>query len=446
MHIHCLGLNHQTAQVGLRERIAFGEDETKAALARLGSGSGSQPETLTEMVILSTCNRVELYAVSPALDQQVLLDYLVDVHSIPLGEYAPYLYHFVDQAAVHHLLRVSAGLDSLVLGEPQILGQVTGSIELAQGQDSSGPLLTRLFQIAIHAGKRARSETQISRNPASISSLAASLAERSLPNLEQAQVVILGAGEMAELAVEALRKRGVAHILVVNRTLAHATELAERWGAQVTTFERLEEALASADILIASTGAPHMVIYPPFMEKVMQARQERLLVAIDIAVPRDIDPGVGYLPGIQLYNLDSLSQHLEVSLAEREHEVPCVEAILAEEESRFMEFFNALDILPLIAQLRDQAESIRQSELNKTLRRLPELSEAEKARVDALTRALVKRLINGPITRLRAEAQYPNASEIAALVLELYGLESRDPSYRTSAGPSLLAAGSDYPA
>ncbi len=426
MHIHCLGLNHQTAHVSLRERIAISEEKTREALARLGEEYPSQYEKITELVVLSTCNRVELYAILPDLEPESLLRFLSDVHGISTGDFSPYLYHYVDQSAVDHLYRVAAGLDSLVLGEPQILGQVTHALELAQGQNSCGPLLSRLFQAAIHAGKRARTETFINRNPASVSSLAASLVERNISDLEKAQVVILGAGEMAELAVEALRKRGAARILVVNRTLMHASVLCERWNAQATTFDHLDDALASADILITSTGAPHTIIHPSLVAKIMQDRPDRPLVAIDIAVPRNIDEEVSSIPGICLYDIDGLTLQLEQSLSGREQEVPKVEAILAQEEARFMEYFKALDILPLITQLRNQAEVIRQAELQKTLHRMPDLTEAEVKRINALTQALVKKLMNAPITRLRAEAQGPSAPEYASVVRALFDLGSAD--------------------
>jgi glutamyl-tRNA reductase len=424
MHIHCLGLNHQTAQVGLRERMVLSEEKTKAALRRLAGEPGPRPDDLSELVILSTCNRVELYAVLPEPASDALLAFLADIHGLHAAEFEQYLYHYVDQEAVGHLYRVSAGLDSLVLGEPQILGQVTHALELAQSQKSGGPILSRLFQTAIHAGKRARAETHISRNPASVSSLAASLAEHNVTDLDQAQIVIIGAGEMAELAVEALRKRDAARILVVNRTLARAAEFAERWNAQMTTFDQLEQALAKADILITSTGAPHTVIHYSLAAQIMQTRPDRPLVAIDIAVPRDIDPQVGSIPGIRLYDIDSLNQQLEQSLAERMRAVPQVEAILAQEEARFLEYFKTLDILPLISHLRNQAEAIRQSELEKTLRRLPDLNEKEIRRIEALTEALVKKLIDAPITRLRAEAQCPYVPLYTQVIRSLYSPET----------------------
>jgi glutamyl-tRNA reductase len=424
MHIHCLGLNHTTASVSLRERLAFNEGSLRAALARLGCGGIGN--SFSELVILSTCNRIELYAVSPRFEPDDLGLLLSEMRGVPTEEFTPHLYHYVDEDAIRHLLRVASGLDSLVLGEPQILGQVTSAFELARGAGSSGPLLSRLFQHAIHAGKRARTETHIARNPASVSSLAASLVEKSVCNLTRAQIVILGAGEMAELAVEALRKRGAAKVLVLNRTLERAEALAKRWQAEASTFEYLDEALSAADVLVSFTGAPHTIINPGMVARIMDERLSRPLVMIDIAVPRDIDPGCNQLPGVTVHDMDSLHARLEHSLAEREAEVPQVEAILDEEAVKFLEFFKSLDMLPLIADLRQQAEAIRQTELDKTLRRLPDLNEAERARIEALTQALVKKLLDAPTNRLRAQANTPSAPEYAQVARTLFGIPASD--------------------
>lgn len=426
MHIVCLGLNHTTAPISLRERMDFGEEAVKAALARLGCGNGL--EHVSELVILSTCNRVELYAIAGQSAFEDLAAFLAEARGLTVETFQPYLYRLEDAEAVSHLMRVAAGLDSMVVGEPQILGQVTHALELARGQEAAGPLLNRLFQAAIHAGKRAHAETHISRNPASISSLAAGLCERAHPDLKSARVVVLGAGEMAELAVEALRKRGVEKILVINRTLERARSLAERWGAETATFELLQSALAQADILIASTGAPHTLIHPEMVSAAMRERSHRPLVLVDIAVPRNVDIEVGELPHVRLYNIDHLNAHLEKSLAARATEVPRVEAILEEEQAEFMEFLSSLDMLPLIADLRQQAESIRQSELAKTFRRLPDLTEAERARIEAMTQALVKKLLESPTRRLRAEAASPQAPDYAAMTRTLFGLNHPDKS------------------
>ena len=423
MHILSLGLNHTSAPIHLRERLAFGEKQIRVSLSRLNCGDFSGD--IAESIILSTCNRIEIYAVSNRANFLELETFLSDERGVPRDEFITHLYHHQDENAARHLFHVAAGLDSLVVGELQILGQVVRALELSRGQNTSGPILNRLFQSAIHAGKRARTETGISRNPASVSSLAASLAERVVRPLAEAQIIILGAGEMAELAVEALRKRGANCILVVNRALERAHSLAQRWGAQATTFENINTALVSADILIASTGAPHTIITTEMVKQAMQTRPHRPLALIDIAMPRDIDPDAANIPHVKLYDMDNLNARLEHSLAERMSEVPQVKAILEEEVSRFAEYLKSLEMIPIIAAMRQQAEAIRQEVLEKTLCRLPDLTEAERARIEAMTQALVKKILQAPIHRLRAEAASPRASEYAALARTLLNLTDK---------------------
>jgi len=420
MHIISLGLNHNSAPIHLRERLAFGEDQIRAALARLRCGH--IVSSLSELLILSTCNRTEIYAASNTLAFAELEAFLSDARGVSVDELHPHLYRFRDLEAVRHLFNVAAGLDSLVIGEPQILGQITRSLELARGQETVGHTLNRLFQAAIHAGKRARTETAISRNPASVSSLAASLSERAVRNISDSRILILGAGEMAELAVEALRKRGANHITVVNRTLERAHALAQRWEAQSTTFENLASALTSADIVISSTGAPHIIVTSEIIQQVMQTRAHRPLVLIDIAVPRDIDPDAANIPQVKLFDIDNLNAQLEDSLTRRMDEVPLVKRILEEELFEFEEYLKSLEMLPIIADIRQQAEAIRLAELEKTLRRLPDLTDAERERIAALTQSLVKKLLDSPTRRLRAESSCPHASEYATVARTLFGL------------------------
>ncbi len=425
MYILCLGLNHITAPISLREKLALDENVVRIALSRLACGHVAS--SLTELIIISTCNRVELYATSSQPAFAGLEGFLSDVTGVPVSQFTPHIYRFQNMEAVRHLFEVAAGLDSLVIGEPQILGQVTRALELGRGQNTAGAILNRLFQAAIHAGKRTRTETAISRNPASVSSLAASLSERAVHKISEAQIVILGAGEMAELAVEALRKRGAKKILVVNRTLERARDLVQRWDAQAATFESILPALESADIVISSTGAPHTLISAQMVEAAMKQRMERPLVLIDIAVPRDIDPEFANHPHVTLYDMDNLNAKLEHSLAERMAEVPHVKSILEQELELFGEYWRSLDMLPLIADIRQNAEAIRQTELEKTLRRLPDLTEAERDHIEAMTQALVKKLLHAPTNRLRAEAATPRASEIAALARSLFNVSDEHP-------------------
>jgi len=420
MHIYCLGLNHNTTPIELREQVSLSEDAIRSALARLTCGHLAI--SIAELVIISTCNRTELYAASSQMAFAELEAFLSEVSGVPVDQFHPHLYQFKDTNAVRHLFEVAAGLDSLVIGEPQILGQVTRALELARGQNMAGPILNRLFQSAIHAGKRARTETSISRNPASVSSLAASQAERVVRSIAEAQIVILGAGEMAELAVEALRKRGANRILVVNRTFKRAHAIADRWGAQVDTFERIASALAAADILISSTGAPHIILSAEMIRQAMDSRPHRPLFLIDIAVPRDIDPDAANIPHVKLFDIDTLNVKLEGALAKRMAEAPKVKAILEEEMTGFAEYMKSLEMIPIISDIRQQAESIRREMLEKTLRRLPDLTDAERARIEAMTQALVKQILHAPTRRLRAEASCPHAPEYAAVARTLFGL------------------------
>jgi glutamyl-tRNA reductase len=421
MYIHCLGLSHNTTPVHLREKLAFSDDQARASLARFGCGHITN--TIAEIVVISTCNRIEIYAASSSKSFSEIEAFLFDTHGLSADALSQHLYRYTNAGAVNHLFNVAAGLDSLVIGEPQILGQIVHALELARGVGSSGPLLSRFFQSAISAGKRVRTETAISRNPTSVSSLAAGVCERSVNDLHTSQVAILGAGEMAELAVEALRKRDAKRLTVVNRTLERAHALADRWDAKTDTFENLEKVLVQADILVASTGAPHMIIHPHMVMAAMEQRPNRPMILIDIAVPRDIDPEVGNIPNVYLYDIDNLNANLERSLAERTAQIPQVKAILAEEEFKFMDFLKSLNMLPLITDIRQQAEAIRQSELEKTLRRMPDLTESERARIEAMTQAMVKKILQEPTQRLRAEASSPRASEYATVARTLFGLK-----------------------
>jgi glutamyl-tRNA reductase len=421
MHILSLGLNHTSSPVHLRERLAFDTEQVRASLSRLSCGH--ELSSLAEMIIISTCNRIEIYAISNTLAFADLETFLLEARPVPAHELHPHMYRLHDMDAARHLFNVAAGLDSLVIGEPQILGQVTKALELARGQNAAGPILNRLFQAAIHAGKRARTETAISRNPASVSSLAASVAEKVVGHIKTASMVVLGAGEMAELTVEAFRKRGVEKIRVINRTLERARQMAQRWGAESATFEFLQQEIEGADILLSSTGAPHMIVTREMVQQAMRSRTHRPLVLIDIAVPRDIDPGAVNIPYVKLYDMDSLNAQLEDSLTSRMNEVPRVKEILEEEEQEFEQFLNSLEMLPIIADIRQQAEAIRAAELEKTLRRMPDLTETERARIEALTQSLVKKILDNPTRRLRNEATCLHAPQYVSVVRNLFGLK-----------------------
>ncbi|MGH2524021.1 MAG: glutamyl-tRNA reductase, partial [Anaerolineales bacterium] len=371
MRLLCLGLSHHTAPVELRERLAYSPSALQAALTRHGCSQDTRPSGHTELAILSTCNRLELYAVAQTEQFDVLADFLSETTGVQQAEFKSHLYQYAQQDAVTHLCRVAVGLDSMILGEPQILGQVAKAYEAARRHGAVGPILAVLFRTAIRAGKRARTETAISRHPATVGSVAVKLAETVVGDLASARVLLLGAGEMAESAAEALCTRGVNQILVANRTHDRAAQLAQHWGAQAITYEQLAEALAAADVVIASTTAPQALITLDLTHAAIARRPERPLIFIDIAVPRNVDPEVIRLPNVHCYDIDDLALRLNGSMAEREREIPRVEAIVAEEADAFIAWLSGLDISALIAKLRAKADAIRRAEVKKTLRHLP---------------------------------------------------------------------------
>ena len=435
MRILCLGLSHHSAPVEMRERLNYSAPALEAALARF-SGQATRPAWATELVILSTCNRLELYVIVPDADVRMdvhpdgrealfapLLSFLAETRGLGAADLHDRFYRLIGREAVEHLGRVATGLDSMILGEPQILGQVAEAYSVALRQGAARSVLSALFRAAIHAGKRARAETGISRSAATISSVAVKLAEKVVGPLAARQVLIVGAGAMAESAVAALRNRGAAHITVVNRTRARAVQLAERWGAQTLPFEQLGEALAAADIALTSTGAPHGVITSDLARAALSARPTRPLVLMDIAVPRDVEPDARRLPNTHYFDIDDIEAHLNGALAERRQEVPRVEAIVAEETRAFLGWLGNLEITPLIVDLRAKAEAIRRAEVEKTLRRLPQLGEAERRQIETMTEALVKKLLHDPTLRLKAEAGQAQTFDFAAAARYLFALD-----------------------
>lgn len=423
LHLLCLGLSHQTASVALREQLAFTPHRLEASLARMGCGNQGGMREIRELVILSTCNRVELYAATTSVCFDTLETFLSETRNISIPEISSLVYRLQDEDTIRHLMGVAAGLDSVVLGEPQILGQVTDAYSAARRHGTAGKILSRLFQSAIQAGKRARTETSISHNPASIASVAVKLISQSFPDLASANIMVLGAGEMAELSVETLRKRGANQIMVVNRTLQRAQELAQRWNGQAAALEMLLDLLPDMDIVITSTGAPHTVIQASMVANIMEERPDKPLVFMDIAVPRDVDTAVGHIPGVCLFDMDTLSEQLETALAQRKAEVPHVEDILAEELTYFMEYLATLDVVPLIIKLRQQADAIRQAELEKAIRRIPNLPPDTQEHIDALTKSIVNKILHNPTIRLREESNGPNAVDYADIARGLFGLD-----------------------
>lgn len=417
VQILVVGLNHKVAPLEVRERLAFTENQLPPALNALA-------EHVVEGVILSTCNRSEVYAVvsPPSSCADDIKRFLSECQDIPLDVFDPYLYVYYDQDAVRHLFRVASGVDSMVLGEPQILGQVKDAFEHAEANKSVGRVLSALFRQALAVGKRARTETDISKNAASVSYVAVELAKKIFGELRHCTVLIVGAGEMGKLTARTLLDNDAGALLVANRTYARARDLANRFGGRAVEFGNLREAIASSDIVISSTGGSDYIITADMVKYALQQRRNRPMFFIDIAVPRDIDPQVDKIENAFLYNVDDLQAVREANLREREKEAKKAEAIVEGETEKFMHWLSTLDVVPTIAALCDKLEDIRQAEVSRMLPKLGELSDRDREKVNALTVAIVNKILHLLITRLKAGHNGRDAREYAHVVRELFDI------------------------
>jgi glutamyl-tRNA reductase len=411
----CLGLSHRTAPVELRERIGA-----------LGLGAERCPVVL-EHAVLHTCYRVELYArltagVEDARNE--LVDELASAHDIPRELLLDHLYVHAGDDAARHLSRVAAGLDSLVLGEAEILGQIREAFDSASRAGSVGTGLTLLLRTAISAGRRARSETAIGENPATASSMALALAEGVLGSLRERRLLVVGAGRIGLQTLKAAEGRGIARVAVANRSKARAHDVSERFGATAHGLEELESALAVADVAISATSSESPVLGTAVIRAAMARRPDRPLVLADLAVPSDVERDAGHIAGVRLFDVDDLRAGLDDAMAARLREVPQVEELVEEEVEAFGRRYRELEVEPLLSELRKQAESIRTRELERALDDLGEVDPAVAERIAHLSRTLVKRLLHDPTVRARERAADGGADEVAEAVRDLFGLSA----------------------
>lgn len=423
MRIVVVGLNHKTAPVALLERLAIAEDRLPKALHQLGGC-----EHVLEAAVLSTCNRVEVYAVVTKFHggAQDLRNFLSEFCHVAPEELVDHLYTYDDDAAVHHLFRVAAGMDSLVVGESEILGQVRRAFEVARDEGALGRLLGAAFRSALRTGRRARAETGIARNPASVSSAAVELARRAFgaETLAGKRVVVLGAGKMGRLAAQALRRAGVTSVTIVNRSPERASALADEFDAQRRPLEELTDTLAESDILISSTTAPAPVVERATVERALERRARAgALLVVDIAVPRDVEPSVAELRGVVLRDIGDLQDVVETTIGGRLNEVAAVERIVSAELRRFAQWAGASEVAPTIAALVERADEIRAAELQRAQRRLGSLSDDERAAVEQLTRRIVAKLLHVPIDRLKELSSSKQSPAYVAAVRELFDLD-----------------------
>ena len=396
MHLKILGLNHTTAPIEVREKFSVDKEALRRGLENLDDYDG-----LSEAVVLSTCNRSEIYAVTAEGCEVAVHQFLNDLIG---GIDEKFLYEYDDEHCAKHLFEVAAGLDSLIVGEGQILSQVKEAYSIAKAAQATGTILNTLFNRAIAAGKRVRTETRIAYNSVSVSSAAVELAAGKLGGLSDKSVLIFGAGKMAQLTAKHLLAHGVKKIFVANHHIERAIEMASRIGGLAVAWEEALIGAAQVDIIITSTGAPHYVIKPWQTQQLMARRNGRGIFFIDIAVPRDVDPEVGKIKGVTLYNIDDLESVVEKNLQARQREALLAKKIVAEDAAAVMERFKYLKFRPLMANLSERAEKIRLREIRRVSSKLPNLTDDERKILDQMTRRIVRKLLRLPMMKLNASA------------------------------------------
>ena len=423
MPLVCLGLSHQTAPVEVRERHAFPASRMEAALVAL-----RDYEAVREAVMLQTCGRLEIYADVADYEAGIaqLKSFLLNFrHGMVAYDLESYLYTHLGRQAVEHLFRVSTGLDSMLIGEAEILGQVKDAFIAAQEAHSLGKTLHRLFREAMGAGKAARTQTRIGDESASIATAAIELAKKRFDTLQDRNVVIIGAGKMGRTAAKRLRGEGTQNLVVTNRTMKHAQDLVSEVGfGHAVELPGLLDALTSADIVVTSTGASHFVLTPDIVSSAMARRCDYPMFIIDIAVPRDVHPDVAAIDGVTLVDIDGLKSHVLEKLEVRREAIPQVEEIIEEYLERFSQWYQSRVAVPVIASLTQKAEALRTAELERLFARCPELSEREKMLVTGMSMTIISKLLHTVVTKIRDKAvtNHPEAIEHVRLLDELFEL------------------------
>jgi glutamyl-tRNA reductase len=418
MPVLALGVSHRRAPVDLLERLAFGDDDYPKAYQHL-----AQLDSVAEGVILSTCNRVEVFAEVSLYHQgfQDLKRFLSESREVPVDDFAEPLYSHYEDDAAEHLFSVAAGLDSMVLGEPQILAQVRAAFRRARAEGATGPALSAMFNQAVRVGRRARTETGIGASPAAFVEAGADLAERHLEGLSGRSALVVGAGTMSALAIETLRSRDVGELLVLGRRPERAERLASRAGARHGSLDDLSGALIAADVVVSSTTATGIVIRAEGVAA--RAAEGRPLFLLDLAVPRDVDPAVSGLPGVQLCDIDDLRTAVGRLREGAAAEVVRAEAILREETSRYAARRREARVAPLIEALHARGEEVRAAELRKMASRLASLSDRDREAIEALTRRIVRRLLHDPVVRLKDLTGRGIEDPHAQALADLFGLD-----------------------
>lgn len=415
-----VGLNHRTVPLEVLERMTVDDSRLPKALHDLRSR-----DDIVDAVIVSTCNRTEIYVVANRYHAAVgdVRDFLRQLGNTPVEDFADHIYELHDDAAVRHLFRVAAGLDSAIVGEFEVLGQVREAWEKARDEDAAGPVLSALFRHAVEVGRRVRAETGIARGTTSVSQAAVQMATDRLGSLQGRTILVLGAGDMGEgMAVALAGSAQAGEVLVVNRTWSKAVALANRVGGRAVQLGGLAAALEGADVLLTSTGSPSVLLEAADLEPVMADRPDRPLLIVDVAVPRDVDQAVGDLEGVTLLDMDDLRAFADAGLEGRRQEMAKVEDIVTDEVERHLATVTARRAAPLVVELRERAEAIRQAELERYRARLSHLADADLDAVDALTKGLLAKLLHEPTVRVKEESGSPRGDVLAEALRTLFDL------------------------
>ena len=423
MKIVSIGMNHETAPVELRECLAAEQDNVPRALAAM-----RDMECLREGLYLSTCNRVEALLITDSFPEAraAIIKMMSGLGNIPEESFESTLYMFEDMDAVNHIFRVASSMDSMVVGEPQILGQIKEAYALATRQKTSGVMLNRLMHKAFHVAKRVRTETGICGSAVSISYAAVELAKKIFHELEGKGVLLIGAGEMAELAARHLMAQGVDSIAVANRTLERAVEMAESFQGHPVSFEEIGDQLRAVDIVIASTASPDYVITREQVRSILRKRRNRPLFFIDIAVPRDVEPEVNDLDNIYVYDIDDLKGIVDFNMSQRRQEAAKAERIVREEAVKFEKWLKTLAVVPTIVSLQDKVESIIEVELRKSASALKDLAPGEREAVETLIRSVAEKVMNDPILFLKSKAERKTLNMYLDVARGLFKLDADD--------------------
>ena len=403
MEIVIVGLNHRTAPVEVREKVSFTAEQTQRAAEELRARG-----ILEETLVLSTCNRSEVYGVPPESSHECaagLSTFLSEFHSVRPDVLSVSLYHHYDREAVRHLFRVAAGLDSMLLGETEILGQVREAYRVAHENGATGPVLNRLFQGALEVGKRVRTETELGTRPMSVASAGVKLAERIFGKLNERTALVLGAGTISEQVVSNLRDRGIAHLYVMNRSPDRAEELAGRFGGKVVRWTEWDAALQSPDVVVSSVAAEEPVLRREIVERAMAARGNRALFLMDLGVPRNIDPRVAELYNVYVYNTDDLCEIVQQNRNARESEVPRAQGIVDEHVTKFLSWQASVELVGFVNALRARVQEERAAFLRSRMESMRHLTEADRARVEKLMDEILEKLLLEPAERLRSEKE-----------------------------------------